>query len=133
MFYVQYVGSRATFQKGNHVSGRSKLHSKMCPLSVFFFLFCFSIWSKFFGRLFYKDFLRLNVSSNWTLIDGYNTESQTTYPRRALFSGAKAGLTIDLVSYDDDLDYICGDSLQGYKVSRIQTKVLLHSQHFRYF
>lgn len=58
----------------------------------------------------------MNRTSQWSLIEGYKNEKQNTYPRRALFSGAKAGLMLDFLSLDRDLDYICGDSLQGYKV-----------------
>lgn len=67
-------------------------------------------------REFYKNFLMVNESSHWSVIDGYQDDRQNTYPRRALFSGAKAGLSILFVANDIDLDYVCGDSLQGFKV-----------------
>ncbi|XP_017770397.1 PREDICTED: pickpocket protein 28-like [Nicrophorus vespilloides] len=68
--------------------------------------------------LIFKDYLQHNQSSvGWNLEYGYGKNvKKNTYPRRALFSGATKGLQVIMLANDKDLDYICGDSLQGYKI-----------------
>lgn len=39
-----------------------------------------------------------------------------TYPRRALYAGAIFSLEGILTVYDEELDYSCGSSVQGFKV-----------------
>lgn len=67
-------------------------------------------------RLFYKDFLNVTQKSEWFITDGYKSNNEVVYPRRALYAGATSGLEVMLYTRDEDLNYICGDSLQGYKV-----------------
>ncbi|XP_065161255.1 pickpocket protein 28-like [Atheta coriaria] len=67
----------------------------------------------------FKNYLHHDRSAqgHWSLENGYSKdEEKDTFPRRALFSGAKNGMDITLVTYDKDVDYICGDALQGYKI-----------------
>ncbi|XP_053686080.1 pickpocket protein 28-like [Sabethes cyaneus] len=78
--------------------------------------------------------LETRPSTNWSLDDGYLSGTDiNTYPRRSLGAGIKAGLTVLLKSNESDMDYLCGNSFQGFKV-------LLHmpneypqllNQHFR--
>ncbi|XP_058456439.1 pickpocket protein 28-like [Malaya genurostris] len=73
-------------------------------------------------------------SYNWTLDNGYRPRTDiNTYPRRALGAGIKAGVFALLSVNEDDMDYLCSNSFQGFKV-------LLHmpneypqllNQHFR--
>ena len=65
-----------------------------------------------------KDFLHHDKSTdNWALENGYPEDgAQETYPYRALTAGAKAGLTVLLKAFDQDLDYVCRGPVQGFKV-----------------
>ncbi|CAG9833086.1 unnamed protein product [Diabrotica balteata] len=64
----------------------------------------------------YKDFHRAKLS-NWTIENGYSLDDGAiTYPRRALYAGAIFSLEGVLTVKDEDLDYSCGSSIQGFKV-----------------
>ncbi|CAH1127819.1 unnamed protein product [Ceutorhynchus assimilis] len=53
----------------------------------------------------------------WSLDKGYGTyENINTYPRRALFSGAKNSLSIFFQEFKANADSTCKMSLQGFKV-----------------
>ncbi|KAJ8937725.1 hypothetical protein NQ314_011745 [Rhamnusium bicolor] len=76
----------------------------------------------------YKNFHKAPQLSNWTLDQGYpNTDQLITYPRRALFAGAIFALEAKLTTYEDDLDYVCGSSIQGY-TKRIPKYVFQETQ-----
>ncbi|XP_060523205.1 uncharacterized protein LOC132700102 [Cylas formicarius] len=69
--------------------------------------------------LHFQDFMKTRFEGNlsWTLDDGYPEDAGLeSYPRRALFAGAKNSLTIVLITWKDDIDYTCKESLQGYRV-----------------
>ncbi|XP_031352524.1 pickpocket protein 28-like isoform X4 [Photinus pyralis] len=55
----------------------------------------------------------------WSLDGGYPTDNYTdSYPRRTFLSGIQGGLLIDaMYSNTSHLDYLCDQSLQGYKVA----------------
>ncbi|XP_055527738.1 pickpocket protein 28-like [Wyeomyia smithii] len=82
----------------------------------------------------FEYLLENRSSSNWSLDEGYQVGTDiNTYPRRALGAGLKAGLMLLLKSNESDMDYLCGNSFQGFKL-------LLHmpneypqvlNQHFR--
>lgn len=74
--------------------------------------------NSYFDRL-ADDFSHLehnDTAQNWTLEDGYSTNEATTYPRRVLGPGARAGLNIVLKLTEPDLDYICRGPVQGFKI-----------------
>ncbi|KAK5641672.1 hypothetical protein RI129_010219 [Pyrocoelia pectoralis] len=58
-------------------------------------------------------------SRKWSLEKGYSpNETFDVFPRRTFTSGFKGGLTIEALNTNNShLDYICGESLQGYKVA----------------
>ncbi|XP_044262774.1 pickpocket protein 28-like [Tribolium madens] len=67
----------------------------------------------------YKDYQRsLYKMSEWSVEHGYTQNAQfLAYPRRALLAGASNGLTLNILTPKDYLDYACRkNSLQGYKV-----------------
>ncbi|CRK87601.1 CLUMA_CG001397, isoform A [Clunio marinus] len=86
--------------------------------------FCYTFNILDASELFKEDVLaddfkyqKHNISSDeWTLEDGYSTFSPTTYPRRVLGSGSRAGLNIVLKLTEPDLDYICRGPVQGFKI-----------------
>jgi amiloride-sensitive sodium channel len=48
---------------------------------------------------------------------GYDEDAGLTpYPFRAYLAGVKTGLTVHILTPHQELDYACGDSLQGYRV-----------------
>lgn len=55
-------------------------------------------------------------SQSWSLEKGYTTNNATTYPRRVLGPGARAGLNIVLKLTEPDLDYLCRGPVQGFKI-----------------
>jgi amiloride-sensitive sodium channel len=56
-------------------------------------------------------------SHKWTLQHGYDEDAGLTpYPFRAYLAGVKTGLTVHILTPHQELDYACGDSLQGYRV-----------------
>ncbi|KAL3273911.1 hypothetical protein HHI36_015338, partial [Cryptolaemus montrouzieri] len=56
-------------------------------------------------------------SEGWTLETGYPKNSpKDTFPRRAISSGAGAGLYLLLRLYQQDLDYVCRGPVQGFKI-----------------
>lgn len=59
----------------------------------------------------------MEKGGGWSLEHGYPPEvGRNTYPRRALFAGTSYALEAKLKVHQDDFDYFCGSSLQGYKV-----------------
>ncbi|KAK5641663.1 hypothetical protein RI129_010210 [Pyrocoelia pectoralis] len=55
--------------------------------------------------------------SEWTLEEGYlENASLIAFPRRTLLSGPSGGLDLTFMTLQSDLDYLCGDALQGYDV-----------------
>lgn len=70
------------------------------------------------------DYISKNSKSNqtvrqWTLDGGYPTDNYSdSYPRRTFLSGMEGGLLIDAIyTNNSHLDYLCDQSLQGYKVA----------------
>nr|XP_015838365.1 PREDICTED: pickpocket protein 28-like [Tribolium castaneum] len=56
------------------------------------------------------------LSHRWSMSNGYAQDAQIrTYPQRALYPGARNGLTFNIMTKNEDLDYAC-TSMQGYKV-----------------
>ncbi|XP_072394413.1 pickpocket protein 28-like [Diabrotica undecimpunctata] len=81
----------------------------------------------------YKDFHRAKLS-NWTIENGYSLDDGAiTYPRRALYAGAIFSLEGVLTVKDEDLDYSCGSSIQGFKIEISHPGRLprVRQQHFR--
>lgn len=69
------------------------------------------------SRLNSKYLKDLPNSDNWNLDKGYLDNSELdTYPRRALGSGKRSGLTVLMRAYNKDLDYLCRGAVQGFKV-----------------
>lgn len=70
------------------------------------------------SRKHFQDFQISKLPSNgWSLENGYGSDmSKDTYPRRALYSGATAGLDIEFSMREEYLTYVCGEALQGFKV-----------------
>lgn len=71
-----------------------------------------------FPRYHFEDYQNVNASSmGWTLENGYSeSEEIDTYPRRALLAGAKNALQLTLLTRKADIDYVCKNGLQGFKV-----------------
>lgn len=63
-------------------------------------------------------------SLNWNLDDGYKSTDLDEYPRRAKFPGVKSALQVTMAAYNDELDATCKDSLQGFRVSLIITRLI---------
>lgn len=64
------------------------------------------------------DNINHNVSSlNWTLEQGYSNDELDVYPRRAIGTGLRSGLTLLLGVPRRDLEYICAGAVQGFKVA----------------
>lgn len=60
-------------------------------------------------------------SDRWSLENGYDDSNGgrsrlKTYPYRVFTTGPKAGLYVGLAVNEKDLDYICRQSIQGFKV-----------------
>jgi amiloride-sensitive sodium channel len=70
-------------------------------------------------RVHFRNYHKFNrYSTNWSIENGYTDGAGlSTYPRRALLAGAKNGFSFHLVAFSKDLDYLCKNSYQGYKVS----------------
>ncbi|CAG9812680.1 unnamed protein product, partial [Phaedon cochleariae] len=55
---------------------------------------------------------------NWTIENGYSENAGLyTYPRRALLAGVKNSLTVNLKTSKSNIDHICKNSFQGFRVS----------------
>ncbi|XP_031352525.1 pickpocket protein 28-like [Photinus pyralis] len=87
--------------------------------------FCYT-----FNMLPYEEILRYsdnfnnsmkpkNKSRKWSLEEGYPPgETFDAFPRRTFMPGLDGGLTIDNIYVNNShLDYLCGESLQGFKVA----------------
>ncbi|KAK4874758.1 hypothetical protein RN001_014118 [Aquatica leii] len=66
-------------------------------------------------------YTRFNIShqpsTNWQLEEGYKLHyDKVDMPRRTSIAGISGGLQITLWVESNNLDYFCGDALQGYKV-----------------
>lgn len=60
----------------------------------------------------------------WSLDKGYSKEEDIdTFPRRALFSGAKNSLSVVLVENKNNIDPTCKLSMQGFKVILFSSKL----------
>ncbi|CAH1104796.1 unnamed protein product [Psylliodes chrysocephalus] len=81
----------------------------------------------------YKNF-QSAPRTNWSLENGYPiTDGKNTYPRRALFSGVIFALEAKLTVYEEDLDYVCSSSIQGFMMdishpSRVPRPKYYHSK-----
>lgn len=66
----------------------------------------------------YGNFSKNPERSNltWNLDDGYINQDLNTYPKRVKFPGVDYGLTVTMAAYKEDMDPICTESLQGFKV-----------------
>ncbi|XP_068913463.1 pickpocket protein 28-like [Tenebrio molitor] len=65
----------------------------------------------------FKNNLTVGPKSKWTLQHGYDKDAGLDpYPLRAYLAGVKNGLQFNIETPRQDLDYACGDSLQGYRV-----------------
>uniref|UniRef100_A0A182PN37 Pickpocket n=1 Tax=Anopheles epiroticus TaxID=199890 RepID=A0A182PN37_9DIPT len=64
------------------------------------------------------EYMTENQSSNhWNMDEGYsNWAGAETYPRRAFGAGIRAGLFVILKVQSADMDYLCGNSFQGFRV-----------------
>lgn len=73
----------------------------------------------FFSKRFQiQDLLNVGRDSRgWSLENGYGSEVEIdTFPRRAMTSGVKAGLTVLVTSFIQDQDFVCRGPVQGFKV-----------------
>ncbi|XP_053685872.1 pickpocket protein 28-like [Sabethes cyaneus] len=56
-------------------------------------------------------------SPYWTLEQGYSAKAELlSYPRRSVGPGYSAGISLNLLLEEADLEYICGGPVQGFKV-----------------
>jgi amiloride-sensitive sodium channel len=70
-----------------------------------------------FFSVHFKNNLTVGPKSKWTLQHGYDKDAGLDpYPLRAYLAGVKNGLQFNIETPRQDLDYACGDSLQGYRV-----------------
>ncbi|XP_030745254.1 uncharacterized protein LOC115874287 [Sitophilus oryzae] len=70
--------------------------------------------------LFFDNFMKNPERRNltWNLDKGYSKDDLLeTYPRRASFAGVQNSLEVTMVTPKNDIDHICKDSVQGYKVA----------------
>lgn len=58
-------------------------------------------------------------ASTWNIDDGYKNEIklQDSYPFRSIDAGVQYSLSVILKINNNDIDYLCGGSQQGYKIS----------------
>uniref|UniRef100_A0A1B0A6D3 Pickpocket protein 28 n=1 Tax=Glossina pallidipes TaxID=7398 RepID=A0A1B0A6D3_GLOPL len=57
------------------------------------------------------------TATDWNVEDGYSSAAQTTtYPKRVLGPGTKAGLELLLNGYEKDFDNLCRGPVQGFKI-----------------
>lgn len=58
-----------------------------------------------------------NYNANWSIEKGFPENFDfSEVPRRVAMPGFKYGLKVLLSFKDEDLDYLCGSAMQGYKV-----------------
>ncbi|KAF2892978.1 hypothetical protein ILUMI_13195 [Ignelater luminosus] len=67
---------------------------------------------------FYENFLIPHVPpTKWSIEKGYQADSDLrSFPYRSVMSGLQGGLELTLLVNSSNLDYFCGDTLQGYKI-----------------
>ena len=54
---------------------------------------------------------------NWNSENGYDASNgKDTYPQRVFGSGARVGLFVVLMLFNQDLEYICRGPVQGFKI-----------------
>ncbi|XP_018572877.1 pickpocket protein 28-like [Anoplophora glabripennis] len=70
----------------------------------------------------YTNYHKNDEVSKWNIDDGYLDANVTTFPRRALFSGADNALEIMLPQTAENIDYLCVRDVQGYSFT-------LHTPH----
>jgi hypothetical protein len=65
---------------------------------------------------------------------GYDKAAdQDTYPKRALHAGALFDFELKIRTLDEELDFTCGSSIQGYKVASCDnTRICEYSAICRY-
>ncbi|XP_031352499.1 pickpocket protein 28-like [Photinus pyralis] len=64
-----------------------------------------------------RKFSERQPNSEWTLEEGYLDDATLkAFPRRTLIVGPNGGLDLTFMTLQSDLDYLCGDALQGYDV-----------------
>ncbi|KAL9905474.1 pickpocket protein 28 [Glossina fuscipes] len=57
------------------------------------------------------------TATDWNVEDGYSSAAQaSTYPKRVLGPGTKAGLELLLNGYEKDFDNLCRGPIQGFKI-----------------
>lgn len=66
----------------------------------------------------YEYYTHNQSSRYWSMERGYSNEvsQEESYPVRLSNSGPDTGLELHLRLHDDDLDYICGGPVQGFKI-----------------
>uniref|UniRef100_A0A182WEP0 Pickpocket n=1 Tax=Anopheles minimus TaxID=112268 RepID=A0A182WEP0_9DIPT len=68
---------------------------------------------------YHQDFEHLGErrsSENWSMEQGYRaSRGLDVYPRRIVSAGSTAGLVVLLKSDVEDMDYLCGNSFQGFQ------------------
>ncbi|XP_076265224.1 pickpocket protein 28-like [Rhynchophorus ferrugineus] len=85
--------------------------------------------------IYYENFLRNPERENlsWTLDDGYGEEEGLkTYPRRASLAGVKNSLQVSLIAWNEDIDYTCKGSLEGFRVM-LHTPMRIPTPSQQYF
>ncbi|KAH0821873.1 hypothetical protein GEV33_000918 [Tenebrio molitor] len=89
----------------------------------------------FLGRQHYKNFHSLLINkTEWSLEYGYDKAAdQDTYPKRALHAGALFDFELKIRTLDEELDFTCGSSIQGYKIQIHHPAMIprVKQQHFR--
>ncbi|KAF2889034.1 hypothetical protein ILUMI_17139, partial [Ignelater luminosus] len=69
-------------------------------------------------RYYEKAFISHQQQSNWTLENIFNKETAVEcFPFHTTLAGSAGGFYIDLSISADDINYICGDTIQGFKVA----------------
>ncbi|XP_052892633.1 pickpocket protein 28-like [Anopheles moucheti] len=68
---------------------------------------------------YHRDFVHMGEnrsSANWSIEHGYRENlGLDVYPRRVVSAGSNARLEVLLKSDVEDMDYLCGDSFQGFQ------------------
>lgn len=82
-----------------------------------------------------EDFLlnkNQNATLNWNNEDGYLNDDLNTYPNRGFDASIKYGYTVLLQLLEDDFDYICRRSSQGFQVLKIELMFVDINKTFKY-
>lgn len=63
------------------------------------------------------SYYEINRSSSfWSPDEGYPNDDYAIYPERGYIAGHRSGLTVILMLFDYNFDYLCRGPSQGYKV-----------------